>query len=196
MSAPLPLLSRFRRLSAPAFFGVWFAVIGALGAWAVAQHVVPIPSAKIQVQAAGTQPVAWHILGAECGCSRSVAMDLVRRGPKPGWQEKVSLVGANPELEKQLTNAGFPVERTDAEELAKREGVQGAPWLVLFFPDGRTGYSGGYASARPGTPGTQNRDELLMATVARGESVKSLPSYGCATSRALRAQLDPVGLRY
>ena len=196
MSAPSSFFASLPRRFAPAFFGLWLVVICVFGAWAIAQHAVPIPAAAVVAQQAGPLPSAWHILGANCGCSASVAQDLAHRGPQPGWTEKVCLVGSDPALAASLRKAGFNVELTDAEILAKTQGVQGAPWLVLYFPDGRIGYSGGYAAARPGTPGTSNRAETLMAAVAQGETVKSLPSFGCATSQALRAQLDPVGLRY
>ncbi len=175
----------------------------------------PLVGGDLRVRRMGDRPTR----GADSGCGRCRAagravtfglahfgrqLRLFRLGrPGSGAPRATTRLdgeslsgGIRPALAASLRKAGFNVELTDAEILAKTQGIQGAPWLVLYFPEGRIGYSGGYAAARPGTPGTSNRAETLMAAVAQGETVKSLPSFGCATSQALRAQLDPVGLRY
>ena len=195
-SSPLKLPTRLRNCSATVIFGVWFVATSALGAWMVAQHVVALPPAVFESQAPGFKPLAWHILGADCGCSKSVAHDLASRGPREGWAEKIYLVGNEPQLALTLRKAGFDVEIADPENLARSHGIQGAPWLALFSSNGKIAYSGGYATARPGTPGSTNNEEQLMEAVARGLVVESLPSYGCATSRALQDKLDPLRLKY
>jgi len=193
---PLKLPTRLRNCSVKVIFGIWFAATSGLGAWMVAQHVVALPPAVLIAQAPGLKPLAWHVLGADCGCSESVAQDLALRRPREGWAEKVYLVGNEPQLALTLQKAGFEVEIADPEELARSHGIQGAPWLALFSSNGEIAYSGGYATARPGTPGSINNEAQLMEAVARGQIVKGLPSYGCATSRALQDKLDPLRLRY
>jgi len=179
-----------------AFVSAWFVLTSLLGAWTVAQHLVPLPGAAPADQASGPLPAAWYVLGEDCGCSASVAEDLVARGPQAGWREQVWLVGEVPELGERLRQRGFAVESIAAEELARRHRIHGAPWLALFAQDGRLAYSGGFARTRPGLPGAFNLSGDIMHAVAAGRPVEPLPAYGCATSEALRDRLDPLRLRY
>lgn len=195
-SHPEPRPALCRRWGTSVFFGLWFAVTGVFGAWMVAQHALPLPEARPATQPAGPAPVAWHVLGADCGCSASIADDLARRGPRAGWREQVWLVGDEPFLAAKLTRAGYTVFRSDPEQLARTHGIQGAPWLVLFDAMGRPAYNGGYARLRPGLPQAADLCEELMDGVAAGRTVASLPAYGCATSNTLRDRLDPFRLRF
>lgn len=190
------LRSCLRRWGASAVFGVWFAATSLLGAWTVAQHVLPLPEARPTAVEAGPRPQAWHVLGSDCGCSASVADELAARRPRDGWIERVWLVGDEPEIAAQLREAGFAVERVDPEVLAREHGIQGAPWLVLFETGGRTAYSGGYSRGRPGVAGSVSALPALMAAVESGEAPAALPAYGCATSETLRQRLDPLHLKY
>ena len=194
--SPGSLRSRLRRWGAPALFGVWFAASSLLGAWTVAQHVLPLPAARPAAAPAGPRPQAWHVLGSDCGCSASVADELAARRPRAGWIEQVWLVGDEPAIAAQLRQAGFSVERVDAEVLAREHGIQGAPWLVLFEAGGRTTYSGGYSRGRPGLAGSVSALPALMDAAETGQAVTALPAYGCATSEALRQRLDPLHLKY
>lgn len=180
----------------PAFVAGWFLATALFGAWTVAQHVVPIPPAHPGARPVAALPRATHVLGADCGCSASIADDLIRRGPRAGWQERVLFLGLDSARVHALRAAGFAVSEADAETLAQDEGIQGAPWLVLHFADGRVAYNGGYARLRPGLPGYENLENDLMGEVAAGRSPAALRAYGCATSRAWQGRLDPLGLRY
>lgn len=199
-SVPLPVASdsppRALRWGTAGLFVFWCSLTSLLGAWAIAQHVLPLPAAQPAHQAAGPGLLAWYVLGADCGCSATVADDLVRRGPQQGCREKIWLVGDAPALEPRLRAAGFDVAVIAAEELARTHRIQGAPWLALFGADGHPAYSGGYAQVRPGSVGFVDSSAALMAAVARGEDPAPLPAYGCATSDALRTRLDPLGLRF
>lgn len=199
-SVQLPVVTdsppRTLRWGSAGLFIFWFALISLFGAWAIAQHALPLPAAQPADQAGGPGLLAWYVLGADCGCSATVADDLVRRGPQSGWREKVWLVGDAPALGPRLRAAGFDVAVIAPEELARTHRIQGAPWLALFGPDGHPAYSGGYAQVRPGSAGFVDSSAVLMAAVARGEHPTALPAYGCATSDALRARLDPLGLRF
>ncbi len=177
-------------------FVLWFAVTSVFGAWTMAQHLIPLPAARPAEQAPANAPLAWYVLGSDCGCSASVADDLVARGPQRSWREQVWLVGAEPEIEASLRRAGFTVDHIAPEELARSHRIHGAPWLALFDASGHLAYSGGYARTRPGLPGAFNVSGDLMAAVAAGRPVESLPAYGCATSVALRERLDPLHLRF
>ena len=177
-------------------FVAWFAVTSVFCAWTVAQHLIPLPAARPGEQAPANAPLAWYVLGSDCGCSASVADDLVKRGPQRTWREQVWLVGDEPEIEARLRQAGFTVDRIAPEELARTHRIHGAPWLALFDSSGQLAYSGGYARIRPGLPGAFNVSADLMTAVAAGQPVESLPAYGCATSEALRDRLDPLHLRF
>ncbi len=188
--------SPLQRRIAWGVFIAWFAATSVFGAWTVAQHLIPLPNARPNEQAAGNAPLAWYVLGSDCGCSASVAGDLVKRGPQRDWREQVWLVGDEPEIESRLRQVGFSVARIAPEELARTHRIHGAPWLALFDRGGQLTYSGGYARSRPGLPGAFNVSFELMTAVARGQPVENLPSYGCATSEALRERLDPLHLRF
>lgn len=185
-----------RRRAAIAIFGVWFVVTTVFGAWTVAQHVIPLPVTKSAALENAPRPRARHVLGADCGCSASIGRDLLQRGPKAGWDETVVLIDEQPELARRLTVAGFTVQNTTPAAAAQEQGLAGAPWLSLYFPDGRVAYDGGYARLRPGLPGYENLDASLMTEVERGHSPARLAAYGCATSQALRDRLDPWHLKY
>jgi hypothetical protein len=157
----------------------------------MAQHLVPLPAAPGADRAAAPAPQAVHVLGGDCGCSAAIARDLLARGPRPAWRESVVLLGTEAGLREDLERAGFAARTADPEEVAREQGIAGAPWLVLHFPDGRVAYSGGYARLRPGLPGYENLESDLMAAVARGEQPAGLRAYGCATSRSWRERLNP-----
>lgn len=185
-----------RRGLAAAFFSLWFAATSLFGAWAMAQHVLPLPAARPAAVAPAGSPTAWHVLGSDCGCSASISRDLARSGPAAGWREQVWLVGDEPGIARELRAAGFAVERIVPELLARQHGIKGAPWLVLFDATGQVAYSGGYSSGRPGVGNAVNEAARLRAAVAAGRIAASLPAYGCATSEDLRQRLDPLGFKY
>ncbi len=189
-------VSRLRHWGGAVIFGAWFAATSLLGAWTVAQHLLPLPAARPADVPSDDRPQAWYVLGSDCGCSASVADELTQRGPQRGWREQVWLVGDEPAMAAQLQQAGFTVERIAAEKLATTHRIQGAPWLVLFAADGRTAYSGGYSRGRPGVAGNSSELADLMNAVVAGRSAETLPAYGCATSQALRSRLDPLNLRF
>ncbi|MGC4071379.1 MAG: hypothetical protein QM760_02430 [Nibricoccus sp.] len=176
-------------------FGIWFAVVSGFSALLVALHAVPLPASDAAPVVKDGNWRATHALGADCGCSSAVADALLARSPRNGWKESVILVGHQPSLAQQLTAAGFAVEQLSAEDFTRRTGLHGVPWLVVHTPDGETVYSGGYAPSRPGIDARTLFDTSIMDRVCRGETVAAYPSFGCATSQALRARLDPLSLK-
>lgn len=191
-SSTLPARPRVSRWALPIFLGAWCGATAWLGAWTVAQHVVPLPAAHPSALGAANRPRATHVLGADCGCSAAIGRDLAQRGPRVGWQEEVWLLNADDELAAALRRAGFAVHSREAETVARDQGIQGAPWLLLHAPDGTVAYSGGYARLRPGLPGYENLESDLMAAVATGAQPEALRAYGCATSRAWQDRLAPT----
>ena len=194
-----------RRVALWLWFGLWCTVSSLLGAWMVAQHELALPAPQgvrqklepAQEGVRGPALFARHYLAVDCGCSKGLAKTLVERGPRAApWREEVVLIGRAQQLAAQLSAAGYSVRSVENEEALKEDGVEGAPWLLLYSASGDLAYSGGYAKGRPGTTGTVLEDLSLMSAVERGEHPGALPAYGCATSRELRRRLDPFGLKY
>jgi hypothetical protein len=185
-----------RPLAGALVFAGWFTAIAILSVWLHALHAIPLPATQAAPLAEKTTWRALHALGADCGCSSSVADALISRGPRSGWEEKIYVIGAQPALASQLRAAGFEVEELSAAQFSATTGLPGAPWLAVHAPDGRTVYSGGYAPTRPGLPATELLDAAIMDRVRRRETVAPYPAFGCATSAALRSSLDPLQLKY
>ena len=177
-------------------FAGWFAVSTLLVVCLHALHATPLPATRAAIRPGDGVWRAIHALGAECGCSSAVADALLARGPRKDWREEIHLVGVSPAIARQLRAAGFPVEEFTPANFTAATGLPGAPWLVLHAPDGQVLYSGGYAPARPGLATTTLLDSALMDLVRSGETVAPYPAFGCATSAALRARLDPLQLKY
>ncbi|ATC64672.1 hypothetical protein CMV30_12290 [Nibricoccus aquaticus] len=184
------------RLTRVLIFAGWFSAIAVLSVWLHALHAIPLPATESAPLASSNSWRAIHAIGADCGCSSAVADALLARGPRSGWDEKILVVGSQAALARQLRAAGFTVEEHSIARFSAATGLPGAPWLAIHAPDGRTAYSGGYASSRPGLPASALLDAAIMDRVRRGETVAPYPAFGCATSAALRSSLDPLQLKY
>lgn len=138
---------------------------------------------------------AVHVLAADCGCSAQVAAYLARRGRLAGCEEEAWVVGMDPAMEALLRREQFPVRNVTEDEVFRRHGVQGGPWLLVLRPGGEVAYSGGHADRRPRDDGDM-RDLEIWRKLRAGEAVEPLPAFGCAISARLRRDLDPLGLKY
>jgi hypothetical protein len=188
---------------------LWFGLTTAVASTLLGRHLLTLPSAGPQ----STSPLfalrrdprahlAAHVLWSGCRCSRRIAEHLAT-GPRPGeYEEHVLWVRtaeqtaeqtAEPgdSLKQALQRRGFTVHDVSPSELETRYGVVGVPLLVLFTPDGRMAYSGGYTDKKQGL---MAHDEELMEAVAARSAVSSLPVFGCAVGAQLSAQLNPLNL--
>jgi hypothetical protein len=188
-------MQRVRSLAGGILFTVWFAMVGVLGAYLMASHLLTIPAPAAAASIADGNWRAEHYIAADCPCSGAVATSLLQRAPEPSMHEHVTIIGSDPAMENALRSAGYIVGQLDRETLNATSSVQGAPWLMVYGPEGKVSYSGGYSMRRPGR-GTAIEDQRIFAALRSGESVDSLPAYGCAMSRELRALTDPLGLKY
>ncbi len=199
MSLPNTHFAPPRRGYQRIFFSVWFLLIALPAMTWMASHHVPLPppsgtqSAQPSSLEAGWRMV--HVLAAECGCSGAVAEHLARRGATAGVAEEVWWIGETSGPTTPLAGSGFTVVPTSADTLQHRLGLEGAPWLLIYDPEGHLRYSGGYAATTP-RRGAALEDRTLLARVQSGETVTPFPAYGCATSRRLQTALDPLGLKY
>jgi hypothetical protein len=109
--------------------------------------------------------------------------------------EDVRILGVDSHLAEALTRRGFHTETVDPEQFALSTGIQGGPWLLIHDPAGELVYSGGYAPHQISTP-AEARDLDLLARAQKGEHLDSWPALGCAASRSLKHELDPLGIKY
>ncbi len=192
----------------------WGQCLGQIGIWVwvgltfvpitylMAGHLLALPvpregsgiEALAAVTAASPSPNwrAFHVLAEKCGCSSRVIEKLVERGPRPGFEEKILLIGEGSPSREAAVARGFSLETLTARKLQERYGIQGAPLLVVVDPRGRIAYSGGYTRRKQG----EVEDVAILADLVRGVSPAERPLFGCAVSSALQQQLDPLRLKY
>ncbi len=135
-----------------------------------------------------------HVLSASCACSQRVAHHLIERGPLLQAQERILLVGQDPELSRELRTAGYDVRSANGDVLAHRYGLYGAPWLLVVSPPKRVAYQGGYARDIQAASGMQ--DVHILHTLQEGRSAAALPVFGCAIGTHLQKRMDPLSLKY
>ncbi|WP_224246134.1 hypothetical protein [Hyalangium gracile] len=133
-----------------------------------------------------------HVLASGCRCSQRVLEHLLLRGPQPSYAEKVLLIGRDEGIGERLTARGFGFESISSEELKARYAIEGAPLMLVLGDEGRLEYSGGYSRRRQGTL----EDVAILRAVESGGRPGALPLYGCALSRELQREVDPLGLKY
>ncbi len=199
--------------TSPSTFGrnviaVWFVAMSIVGGSLVVRHA-PLPAGSVRMSALlsletgaletgslepGTDeaPVrVFHVLYADCRCSKRVVERLAMRGVRRGLCEHVLLAGRDDALSGALQGSGFTVTRTTPRELGERFGIDAAPLLVITASNHTPLYIGGY------TPSKQSldvRDGAILDAALRGERPRPLPVYGCPVSDELRAQVNPLRL--
>ena len=144
-----------------------------IGNWPTV-HTVPLQGRDIAVALpASPQWQAIHVLVEGCACSRAVASHLRNRGPQPGWQEMVWMLGAA----SAEPIPGFTVTVPSSETI-QAAGLVGGPRLLLFAPAGNLLWTGGYRprNSREAAPMV---DLSAMLAVSRGERAATVPVYGC-----------------
>ncbi len=181
---------------------LWGPTSVVLVAAVMVSHLLALPTPEARALEAalfaadqGRQVAGWrafHVLYADCPCSRRVAESLVARGARDDFSERVLLVGHDAGLSRQLGTSGFSVDELTAETLKDRLGIEAAPTFFAVAPDGSVRYVGGYSSYKQGP----SQDERLLSLVRHGLRPEALPVFGCAVSRRLQAAADPFGLRY
>ncbi|MFO0722693.1 MAG: hypothetical protein U1E65_02840 [Myxococcota bacterium] len=182
-------------------FWAWVPVVLVPSSYLLAAHLVPLPRPLLEdpTLASGVQSLgpagrwsAVHILYGECGCSRRVFDHLLARGPEPGFQESIVLVGDRPSFRERAVARGFQVLLLSEAQLEERFHVISVPMLVLADPRGEVRYAAGYTDTKQGP---DIADLRLMRGLAQGTPAEAKPIFGCAVSSALKDQLDPLGLR-
>ena len=161
------------------------------------------PSGILRLVPAGKagQPRMLHVLSGSCGCSNKIMRHLADRGVWPGIDEQILMIDSasrsdylpdSPALLRFLENHGFAVTHLAADRLPKESGLRGVPLLMATLPGGQVKYLGGYGPA-----GDQDT-RLLKVGLNRmnGPRLRAEPLFGCAVSRALQHETDPLRLKY
>ncbi len=149
-------------------------LIASLGASHVPFQTPPIGS---RAASGNGQWLMIHVLAEGCACSNRVRAYLKQRPGMDAVRERM-----------------VPVEGAGHLRLANLNmEISAAPLLIVVAPDGRVRYAGGYSKRRDAQDGFH--DQEILAKLSQGAAVETLPVYGCATSRQMRARLDPFGLK-
>ena len=167
----------------------WALATVVLAGGTMVAHELPLPLGVSKTD----QPGAWrmtHVLSAKCGCSKRVAEALMRRGASGDVEETVALVDDQDGLGARLRTSGFTVTEAKTPGLRETYGVESVPMLIIHRPDGSVGYQGAYAPRRTMAP----EDQSLLAAVRKGEAPEPYPLFGCAVSRELKREMDPLKL--
>jgi hypothetical protein len=211
VTRPVTLAERVRpmlRGIGRAALWVWGPATVVLVAALMVSHVLALPTPPARSvelalarlgEAQGTRAGwrAFHVLYADCPCSRRVADSLVARGARQDISERVLFVradgadGGDGAQAQRLRGAGFVVDPLTAEQLGERFGIAAAPAFFVVSPDGRVPYLGGYSDFKQGPA----EDVRILGLVLGGARPEALPLFGCAVSRQLKASVDPLGLK-
>ena len=147
----------------------WCLTVLVVGAFLLGRHLIPLPAVQTagglrSLAALGEPADRWrvvHVLYAQCRCSRRIAEHLLTSLRPDDIVERIVWIGQEPDLERELTKK-FPLVRTSKQELLEKYGVQSAPLLVVFSPDGELRYAGGYSTRKQSL---ELRDLSIVASV-------------------------------
>ena len=186
----------------PAGLALWFAGMLVIGASLLARHLITLPKpapdrltpsiAALREPTEGNAWLAVHVLYTSCRCSKKIAEHLTATDrPRPAdLVEIVLLVGDDADLESRLRDHHFRIRKTTASELASF-GIEAAPLFIVADPQGSVRYSGGYTDRKQGL---EQRDLEIVKNVRAGNAAESIPVYGCAVSKELQKNLNPLGI--
>jgi hypothetical protein len=185
-----------------ASIGAWlvFSLIGiaSLGV----SHTAPMPKptpeehltrALLALRGEARAPFLVHVIYARCSCTERLFKHLVERKALPGLDETILFVGEDPAKRTRARQAGYRFSTVTPAELESRFGLQAAPVLFAFTPDGRLVYAGGYFD-KPAAAFAL--DERIVSDMQHGVAADPLPVYGCAVSAELQKSVDPLGIVY
>lgn len=197
--------SKLTKVLARMAFALWIPVVLVPGSYLLARHVLTLPKPTsvdpilvdtIRTMRRAEAPSPWfamHVLSAECGCSQRVLANLLKRRPLPGFREQIVLVGGDdPEVEKNARELGYGFDRVTSDELVQRYHLEAAPVMVVADAKNQIKYLGGYADRKQGEV---IRDTDVLTRLVAGAAVEPLPLFGCAVSKRLQTEINPLGIR-
>ena len=195
------MLSSYRQVVVTALLTLWFAAMSFVCSTLMIGHWVQLPTPKV----GSRQPFAtdsdtsvslkWralHFLSSECVCSQRILKHLLQREPLSDIEEKIIIVGGLDATRELVAGSRFAIDWTSPEELKSKYGVEAAPLLVVLDSDETIRYSGAYTARKQAYP---IQDVLLIKRALAGESIQSLPLFGCGVSGEMQSLTDPLGLK-
>jgi hypothetical protein len=195
--------ARTRRLAVRLGLAVWAAVMLLIGTILMASHWLGLPvpvleNPKLQAALAelGGAAGRWqlvHVLYSQCRCSQRTLDYLQQRATPAQTLERLLLVGSDAHAASAARQRGFLVEEITPAELTERFQLEAAPLLLVVDPEGTVRYAGGYTARQQGL---DYQDLTILARLREHGGRERLPAYGCAVSRELQDQLDPLGVKY
>lgn len=186
------------RLLIVAWLGLSLVGIASLGV----SHTAPMPRpspeqrltrALLDLRARTKEPFLVHVIYARCSCTERLFKHLVERRALAGMDEEIVFVGEDDAKKARARAAGYRFTTVTPAELESRFGLQVAPVLFAFTPEGRLAYAGGYFD-RPAA--VVALDQRIVSDVEHGVDAQPLPVYGCAVSPELQKSVDPLGIVY
>lgn len=182
---------------------IWAGLLSIVVSSLMAGHWVTLPHPEagerlamdVQLDGTGdaTSIATFHFLYGDCPCSRRVLSHVIRRKAIDHANERIVLIGEDPQQQLAALNAGFEVDLVKPDALMERYGVESAPLLVVTRADGTILYSGGYTKRKQGL---DYRDTEVISNALVGKVLDGLPPYGCAVSERLQNIIDPLSLKY
>ena len=165
----------------------------------LARHLLPLPASSARVLAPdlaalrtpGERLTVFHVLYADCRCSRRIAEGLATSRRPDGVREHVLLVDDAGPLRALLERRGFVLHDVRSEDLEPRFGVASAPSFIVATSDGAVRYSGGYTASKQALA---SHDRDVIDAVAAGKTPEPLPIYGCAVAASLEKERNPLRL--
>lgn len=187
------------RLFYRGFFLIWaLSMMGLVGYLSFLHNspLHPYQPSKNPVEMVNGEWNVFHLLLADCPCSANVAVYLENRRPSALAHEKIFMIGDNPGIVRELKKASWQVISLTPQEAQDRLGADGGPWLLIYDPQGKLRYSGGYLGRAIHSPSEPFKDIEILVSLKSDRIVQPLASFGCVASEKLRHQFDPLGLKY
>ena len=187
------IIFNMRQIGISVFIFTWAAGISYAIAYMHGMHKVEFKPATTHLaldhSTFDTEYTLVHLLTEDCGCSQIIAEYLIERGKIKDTSEYVYFIGKSLEYKQELINQGFIVKEI------KNEYIEGVPMLSVFHRNGEVKYSGGY-SKKIITPLTTILDTKILEQVQNDTPTEQYIVQGCATSKKIISQIDPLGLKY
>jgi hypothetical protein len=181
-----------------AWLGLALLGIASLGV----SHTAPMPKptpeerltrALLALRERPRMPFLVHVIYSRCSCTERLFRHLVSRKAMAGLDEAIVFVGVDAAKQASARAAGYRFTTVTPNELVSRFGLEAAPVLFAFTPDGRLAYAGGYFDKPAAVVAL---DERIVSEVEQGAPAEPLPVYGCAVSPELQKEVDPLGIVY
>lgn len=196
-------MDKFKSIFEQLFFASWIGGLLLVGTSLMVGHWVTLPhphrgetlpsTVGLSATNAGVDEVfTFHFLYGDCPCSRRILGHVLRRSPIVGANERIVLIGEDPQGQADAIARGFEIDVVTPAELERRYGVESAPLLVISDQLGTIRYSGGYTSRKQGL---DIQDQSIIEKTVVGQDIDGLPLYGCAVSKSLKAFIDPLNIK-